>query len=87
MGKLAGALSAGPQRNQGPECSVGAFLASLDDETRGEAVQILTDATWPHTQVTRVFTPLGLAPGRAPESVAATIARHRRGDCRCGSAR
>lgn len=79
MGALAGAIESGPQKKKGPSCGVGMWLATLDDETREEARTLLADPLWPHTELAKTFEPLGL------DVAAATLARHRRGDCKnCG---
>lgn len=81
MGLLAEAIANGPQIKKGPPCATGAWLASLDDESRAEAQAMLDagQATWPHTALNEEFAKAGLKVSTG------SLTRHRKGKCaNCG---
>jgi len=80
MGKLASVLSAGQVSVRiGQPCAVGAWLATLDPETRGEALTMMASPDWQSASLHRAFRGIGL------DVAASTVARHRKGECKnCG---
>src|SRR5690606_23983127 len=75
MGLLADAIANGPNVKKGPPCSVGAWLARLDDETRAEAQTLMADDSWQHTALNEAFSKAGL------DVATPTLTRHRKGEC------
>lgn len=66
------------KRGPGSKCSVGSWLASLDNKARAEWEAVFADDTLGHTQIHRVMKRHGF-----PTDTQA-VSRHRGGVCRCG---
>lgn len=67
----------GPPRRKGPSCSVGAFIESLEPAERDGLNTLLGSAVWLSSDIAAEIA------ARGTRIAGTTIARHRRGDCRC----
>jgi hypothetical protein len=75
--------AAGPPRDRvkGPPCSMGAFITTLTSAEAGALRTMLDPASgWRSTDLAREIT------GGGVRMSATSVARHRRGECRCGDA-
>jgi len=73
---ITSALATGPTKpTKGPTCETCKWLAGLTPELRQGAQTLLDDGDYQHTQLAREFKDDGL------HVAAASLARHRRGDC------
>lgn len=74
---LAKAFEAGPPLIKGPACSVAATFDQLNDEDAAALRAVLEDKRWRSSDIATQLEAEGIPLG------AATIARHRRGACKC----
>lgn len=89
MGRLADAFEARRLSQQGPKCGVYLVLQALDEEDRAD-LQAMLDSHRKSTDLARFINDelhdevWAVLDGQIQHQ---TLARHRRGDCHCGTAR
>ena len=66
-------------RNGTDGCGIGASLAALSDDQRGEVERALKDAGWSNPKIKK------LIEGFGAYATTFTVRRHRVGECSCGS--
>jgi len=74
---LAKAFAEGPPPVKGPACSVATTLEHLSDDDRAALIAVLADTRWRSTDISAQLEAEGIP------LMPSTIARHRRGACKC----